>query len=159
MSGYIQIQGDPTKWWPVNPVQASQLTGPAVAVPIMAPLFGTLLISSRAASIALVDTGPAGVVPSDAGIFMESIYVPTVTGAPGSTGYELPPGTNLTNVQSEIATLMSEGKSQVIALGSAISGGSLVLNGATLPFVVLCPVHARGVLGDPSGGGVVPSDR
>ena len=161
MSSYLQIQGDPTKWWPVQPVQASQLTGPAVPVAIRAPLFGTLLISSRAGSVALVDPGPAGVVPSDADILLESIYVPTVTGPSASgTVHELPPGTNLANLQSEIATLMSEGKSQTITVGSAISGGGvLVLNGATLPFVVLCPVHQANVLDDPSGGGVVPSDR
>ena len=58
-----------------------------------------------------------------------------------------------------LAKLMTEGKSQTITVGSAISGGGvLVLNGATLPFVVLCPVHQAGVLGGPSGGGVVPSD-
>jgi len=158
MTNYLQIQGDPTKWWPVQPVEAAQLRGPTLSVAIQAPLYGTLVISSRTATITLVskpDVG--GSVPSGADILVESIYLPTATGpSPGSTGYELPAGTNLADLASEIATLMSEGKSQAIPLGGALSGGVLMLNGATLPFVVLAPVH-ESVLGEPSGGGSVPS--
>ena len=159
MTSYLQIGGDPTMWVPTQPVDPSQLTKAPVPVPITAPLFGTLLISSKAASIALVDPGDQGPVPSDAIILVESLYVPTATGASQSfTGYQLVPGTNLADLQTQIATLMTQGTSQAIPLGGGTLNGVVVLNGATLPFVVLAPVHQKNVLGDPSGGGPVPSD-
>ncbi len=159
MTTYLQVGGDPTLWVPEQPVNPSQLTAPTVSVPIIAPLFGTLLISSKAASIALVDPGDAGAIPSDADVLVESLYVPTATGASRSfTGYQLAPGTNLADLQTQIATLMTKGTSQAIPLGGVPLHGVVVLNGATLPFVVLAPVHANSVLGDPSGGGAIPSD-
>jgi hypothetical protein len=160
MTNYLQIQGDPTSWWPAQPVQAAQLTEPTLTVAIERPLFGTLVISTRVASIMLVSNdGVGGPVPSDADILVESIYLPTAAGpSAGSTGYELPADTNLANLASEIATLMSQGQSRVIPLGGAQPGAVLMLNWATLPFVVLAPVHVSGALGQPSGGGPVPSD-
>ena len=162
MSSYLQIQGDPTKWWPVQPVQASQLTGPVMSVPIKAPLVGTLLISARAASVAVFNTvfDPEGVVPSDVAVPMPTIYVPSAAGPTvGSTGYQLPLNTDLASLATQITALMQGGESQAITLGGAASGGELVLNGATLPFVVLCGVSTQGALGQASGGGPVPSDR
>ena len=159
MTTYLQIGGDPNTWVPAEAVDPSQLTAPTVPVPIIAPLFGTLLISSKAASIALVDPGDAGPVPSDAIVLVESLYVPTATLASSSlTGYQLAPGTNLADLQTQIAMLMTKGTSQAIPLGGGTLHGVVVLNGATLPFVVLAPVHEKSVLGDPSGGGPVPSD-
>jgi hypothetical protein len=159
MATYLQISGDPTMWVPQQMPQPSQLTAPTVPVPITAPLLGTLLISSRAASIAFVDTGASGGVPSDFDVLVESLYVPTGTGASQScTGYQLPPGTNLADLQTQIATLMTEGTSQAILLGGGTFHGVVVLNGATLPFAVLAPVNVKSVLGDPSGTGGVPSD-
>jgi hypothetical protein len=159
MTTYLQIGGDPTMWLPAEPVDLSQLREGPVPVPIIAPLFGTLLISSRAASIALVDPGDKGPVPSDAIVLVESLYVPTATRASQSfTGYQLAPGTNLADLQTQITALMRKGTSQAIPLGGGTLTGEVVLNGATLPFVVLAPVHETSILGDPSGGGPVPSD-
>jgi hypothetical protein len=159
MTTYLQISGDPTMWMPAQVPQSSQLTAPTVSVPITAPIIGTLLISSKAASIALVNTGDGGGVPSDFTVPVESLYVPTGTGvSQGFTGYQLPAGTNLAQLQTQIATLMTEGTSQTVTLGDTPFTGVVVLNGATLPFVVLASVNAGSVLSEPSGTGGVPSD-
>jgi hypothetical protein len=66
MTNYLQIQGDPTTWWPAQPVQAAQLTQPTLNVTIEKPLVGGILvISIRAASIMLVSNDGGGPVLSD----------------------------------------------------------------------------------------------
>jgi hypothetical protein len=153
MPSYIQIQGDPTKWW-VDPGQSVNVDQPAsqtLSVQITAPLKGTLLISPKAASIAVFENPPGADAPNPLPSLGAAIYVPTPTGPSGnSPGYYLPPSVNLSDLSSQIATIMGEGQSQTVALGGISSGGTLVLNGATLSFVVLC-----GATG--SGGGAVPS--
>jgi hypothetical protein len=142
MTTTLQIADDPTLWVPAGPVDPSQLTGATVQVPIKAPIFGTLLISSRAASIALYDPGDSGPVPSDGISLVASLYVPTgADAAVNLNTYLLPPGTDLGKLTNEIAALMTEGKRQTITLGSGTARGTIILNGATLPFVVLAPVH------------------
>ncbi len=161
MTTYLQIGDDPTKWETDEPVDPSQLTKPTVPLPITAPLLGTLLISARAASIAVMnieDGGPAGGIPSDFKVLVESLYLPTGTGAAQTwTGYQLSPGVNLGDLQTQIAALMTEGTTQTITLGSG-ANSAVVLNGATLPFVVLAPVNVGRVHGEPSVGGGIPSD-
>jgi hypothetical protein len=86
-----------------------------------------------------------------------AIYVPTATGpSAGNVGYELPTSVNLATLASQITALMSGGGSQTITLGTA-SGGTVVLNGATLSFVVLCQATTSGGLtGSPAGS--IPHD-
>lgn len=153
MPSYIQIQGDPTKWWvdPRQSVSVDQPTNQTLSVQITAPLKGTLLISPRAASVAVFENPPGASAPSPLPSLGATIYVPTPTGPSGdSPGYYLPPSVNLSDLASQIASIMGEGQSQTVALGGIASGGTLMLNGATLSFVVL-----QGATD--SGGGAVPS--
>lgn len=161
MSRFLQIDDDPTKWLLDPPTDASSLTGQTPRFQVKAPLAGTLLLSSRvAASAAVFDLPAEGAAPSALAIATPVIYVPTGTGpSAGSAGYELPPFVVLPDLADQIATSMRDGSSQTIALGGTEFGGTLVLNGAALSFVVLCPAtSAGGVLGDPSGTGAVPLD-
>jgi hypothetical protein len=148
MTSYLQIAGDPTKWWPAEPFSASQLTGQPVNVPIASPVNGYLVISPRAAGIAVFELNQTP--PMMLGIEAQGIYVPTAAGlAVGHAGYQLPTSADLANLAGQITTLMRGGGSQTITLGGTASGGTLVLNGATLSFAVVFQ-------GVPIGGGVVP---
>ncbi len=101
MYSHIQIDGDPTKWWLDQPIDASYLTGQTPRFQVKAPLVGTLLLSPKsAASVAFFDIPPEGAIPPPEGAVPHDvdlpasasvIYVPTATGpSAGSVGYELP---------------------------------------------------------------------
>jgi len=149
MSAYIQIEGDPTRWWPTQPFQASQLTGQPLSIPVNAPAQATLVVSGKAGSVAVFEV-PAGQPGPTIEPQVPSIYVPTATGlATGHVGYALPANANLTDLANQIVATMRSGHNQAITLSG---GGTLVLNGATLSFVVLCQAIVLGI------GGSMPHD-
>jgi hypothetical protein len=141
----LQIEGDPTTWLLRNPIDASALTSqqPFQAT-IVAGLNGTLtlgrngtlILSSRAAASAVL-SGIGNAIPSGGHLVSPSfLYLPSATGLkPGTPGYALPPETDPAALQNEITAAMSQ--SEFCTIPS--SSGVLVLNGATLPFVVLFP--------------------
>jgi hypothetical protein len=155
MSDYFQVEGDPTNWWPTQPVQPSQLTGQALTIQVTAPLAGALLLSPNA-SVAIFNQSSA-TAPGYLPLANPAIYLPTATGPSAvSAGYALPASVDLGNLASQITTVLHNGTSQTIALAN---GGSLVLSGAELSFVVLCPATATAApSGGPVAGGAVPHD-
>jgi hypothetical protein len=149
VTSYLQIEGDPTRWFPVNPFQASQLTGQPLSIPVIAPAQATLVISGKAGSVAVFE-----VPSSQPGPTIEpqapTIYVPTAAGlSAGRVGYDLPANVNLTDLANQIIASMKSGHTQAVILSG---GGTLVLNGATLSFVVLCQAIVLGI------GGSMPHD-
>jgi hypothetical protein len=156
-SSYLRIADDPTKWWLEQPADVSHLTGPTARFEVKAPLAGLLLLSAKAApSVAAFNLSSAEVMPKVVNLAVPTIYLPAVTGpSAGSAGYELPASTDLGKLADEITTLMGAGHAQSIPL----SGGTLLLNGASLAFVVLCPGTTAPPQEDPpSVGGAVPHD-
>jgi hypothetical protein len=150
MPSYIQIEGDPTQWWIAEPFPASQLTGQPLTVQVSAPVVGTLVLSGKPGSIAVFGS-PSGQGPNDLDVPIPSIYVPTPSGiSEGHVGYQLPASADLDSLSGQIAGSMHNGQSQIITLGGDASGGTLVLNGATLSFVVLCMQNP------PAVGGATP---
>jgi len=146
MPSYIQIGDDPTKWWLVQPFNASQLAGQPLNLNLGGPLDGILVLSGESASVAVFDE-PDATFPSTLNPTVGAIYLPTATGPSAAHfGYALPPTANVENLASEIAAAMRSGTRQTITL---YGGGTLVLNGATLSFVVIQP----GALGDSSSHG------
>jgi hypothetical protein len=146
MPNYIQIGDDPTKWWLIQPFNAGQLTGQPLNLNVAGPLSGFLVLSGKPASVAVFDepnaTFPPIVNPTSA-----AIYLPTATGPSAAHfGYVLPPTVNVATLAGQIATTMRNGSRQTITL---YGGGTLVLNGATLLFVVIQP----GAIGVSSGHG------
>ena len=134
MACHIQIGDDPTIWWLVEPIQPSQLTQP-LTVLTWYPIKGILVLSPRASHVAIF-TPPPVLVPQPIG-GSTGLYLPTAAGvSAGHAGYELPGG-DPQALADQIQTLMRNGQSQTITLGGA--GGTLVLNGATLPFAVTAP--------------------
>jgi hypothetical protein len=135
MACHIQIGDDPTLWWLVEPIQPGQLTQ-ALTVLTWYPIRGTLVLSPRATNVAIFSPPPVLVPPPLPG--PGGLYLPTATGpSAGHIGYELSAGTDPGALAEQIKALMSNGHSQTITLGGA--GGTLVLNGATLPFAVTAP--------------------
>jgi hypothetical protein len=144
MPGYVQIEGDPTQWWldPGQSVDVSQLTNQVLKIKITAPLAGTLLISPKAGSIAVFENPPGAAKPVPH--LQPTVYVPTPTGPSfDSPGFDLPSSVDLSDLASQVATAMSKGSSQKVPLGGPESA-TLVLNGASLPFVVLSEVTGVG---------------
>jgi hypothetical protein len=131
---HIQIGDDPTVWWLAQPIQPSQLTQP-LTVLTWYPIKGILVLSPRASHVAIFSPPPVLIPPPLTG--PGGLYLPTAAGpSAGHTGYQLP-GTDPAVLAEQIQTLMHNGQSQTITLGGA--GGTLVLNGATLPFAVTSP--------------------
>jgi hypothetical protein len=143
MSCYIQIEGDPSKWFIEDPFPASELTGgQPLSVTSAAPIEGLMVLSSRSASVAIFNVAQEAPAPLGLPGTGSIIYLPTATGpSAGHVGFELAAGADPMTLSSQIADAMHGGHSQTIELSG---GGTLVINGATLAFVVLAPVGVGG---------------
>jgi hypothetical protein len=136
---HIQIGDDPTIWWLAEPIQPNQLTQP-LSVTTWYPIWGCLVLSPRATHVAIFTPPPVLVPSCPPGPV--GIYLPTAAGvSAGHTGYELA-GQDPGVLAEQIQALMRNGRSQTIPLGGA--GGTMVLNGATLPFAVTGPAAIGG---------------
>ena len=138
---FLQIETDPTDWG-VNgtpdalAAQLEQAAGP-VAVAVWNPLPGQLLVSPRAAFAWL--GAPGGSHPTDLPEDATSvIYLPSLSPATPTSGYALDPSETLAGLQDQIAAAMANEERIIVKLVD----GQLVLNGATLAFVVLGQVPA-----------------
>jgi hypothetical protein len=135
MACHIQIGDDPTIWWLAEQIQPSQLTQPLNLL-CWYPIRGNLVLSPRASRVAIF-TPPPVLVPTPLS-GLGGLYLPTGTGpSAGHIGYELAAGTDPDVLAEQIQALMHSGQSQTITLGG--TGGTLVLNGATLSFAVTGP--------------------
>jgi hypothetical protein len=137
MYAIVRIDGDPTTWTLQDPIDAGLLTGlgEPLAVQVTHPLRGTLLLSvGAAAGVALLDL-PVNWIPGHIQLPEPALYLPSPAGPTDSDhGYTLPAAADLAKLQSDITAAMTDGT----ILPVALAGGVLVLNGATLPFAVLC---------------------
>jgi hypothetical protein len=150
----LQTGNDPAIWY-FEPASfdavASALTPPAapVAVDVIAPLKGRLVLNPRASGIVALTlpVTPVGWIPS--GICLPSsplLYACSVTGPThDAPGYTLASGYQLAALEQEIVAAMTEGTSLTVALDVALPGkGMLALSGAALAYAVICPAAAAG---------------
>ena len=138
MACHIQIGDDPTIWWLAEQLQPSQLSQPQGLL-TWYPIRGILVLSPKASHVAIF-TPPPVLVPNPLS-GPGGLYLPTATGpSAGHIGYQLA-GQDPAALATQIQALMHSGQSQTIALGG---GGTLVLNGATLPFAVTGPAGVGG---------------
>ena len=145
---YVQIGTDPTSWRVPEGVAISsvaqdlaQATAP-VPLPVDYPLVGTLVVSARSAgTVLLTPPGPDGSHPSGARLRVPVIRVPSGVAAtvdkPGA--HSLGPGTNLAQLQQDIESAMTGGTILTLPIGDAGPNAALVLGGASLAYVILCP--------------------
>lgn len=141
----ITIAGDPTSWWTESYTDANELvaelaSGP-VNVEVFYPVKGNLLIS-KGASLAILDVPPSvSWIPSGAQAPVATLYVQAGPAADFS-GYTLPVGTNLADLESQITAAM-HGRNEIkVLVSSATGSGVAILNGASLTFAVVCPPPA-----------------
>ena len=102
-----------------------------------------MVLSGRAASVAVFNE-PDATVPAEVNPAGGTIYLPTGAGASAHNfGYGLLINEALggQNLGAEIATAMRNGARMTVPL---YGGGTLVINGATLDFVVVNPASAGG---------------
>jgi len=142
----LQIDGDPTKWILNDPMDAGQLTGlgEPLAIQVTRPLEGTLLLCpSAVAGVALLDPGPVGWMPGIVLTLRPVLYLPSPAGPTDTNhGYALPASADPAQLEGDITAAMSRGTT----LSVDLAGGVVVLNGATLPFAVLCRASAHGTV-------------
>ena len=146
MASVLQIEGDPATWAlgansPIDVIQQA-LTGQAdpITVNVIAPLKGRLILSTRSVTSVAVLTAPVGWIPGGAIEVRATLYVPSPTGPTAERhGYTLQPSADLTSLESDIVTAMADSATIAIPVADSTFTGSLLLNGGTLPFVVLCP--------------------
>jgi hypothetical protein len=137
---YLCVEGDPTQWGLAARDIAGLTAGEPVALEVITPLAGTLLLApGRAGSLSVYPSPllPGGWFPC-VELPAPHLYLPSTTGvAAQSPGYMLAPGTNLETLQQDILTAMHDGT--FLPVSATIDGhaGTVLLNGAALPFVVL----------------------
>ena len=142
----LYVGGDPTGWRLVDPVSAPapwQDSSDPVALAVNWPLFGTLVLAPRhAGSVGVLEVSPAqSWIPCQ--IVLPHLYVPTPGGVSLSApGYALAVGTDLTALQQSIEAAMRDGIALDVTVSGPSGSGVIVLNGAVLPFAVLCPPNA-----------------
>lgn len=155
----MRIDDDGTPWSLSQPIIPAQLIGASkpLAIPVIWPLRGTLLLAVRAAArVTLLpptqgddDMWPWGWIPGGQGKPLSPfIYVPTSFGqylsitsdattlGPGPD--PLPEGIDLPMLEGQLIAAMTTGTRVEVQTGSS-GQDALVLNGAVLPFVALFP--------------------
>jgi hypothetical protein len=140
---FLYIGSDPTSWElgspePVPPPWRD--SSDPVALAVVKPLYGTLVLAPRrAGSVALLAAlFDYPWIPSQ--LLLPRVYVPTSAGVgPRQPGYSLAAGTNLPELERSLKAAMRDGTTLDLTVSGLDGTGVLVLNGAVLPFAVLCP--------------------
>ena len=145
----IRIEGDPTSWTlatPADPGQVAASSGPVV-LEVSEPLAGRMLLSPRSAG-SVVCLQPAasphhGVVPNGVRLPEQCLYVSSATGPDPHSNppryYVLPRSADLAALEAQITAAMGEGTVLSVDFTGPVDAGVVVLNGAAVSFVVLCP--------------------
>jgi hypothetical protein len=147
MNNVLRIEGDPASWILYDATieaLARRLhhSVDPIALRVVAPLQGRLVLSPRCAgSVALLaPPGGVGWVPGHIMLPASLIYVASVTGPTQDFhGYALTSSVDLDDLERKIMAAMDEGTVITVEISDGTESGVLVLNGATLPLVVLCP--------------------
>ena len=146
----LQIGTDPAAWtiqdasYETVHQELFNATGP-VALNVASPLHGRLLISHRCAGSVAMIQPPGGIGwdthgwnPSGADLpTLSFLYLPSATGpVPGAPRYAV---SNVLTaaLEKDILTAMANGTLFSVNVSAPTGNGGLILNGATLSFVVL----------------------
>jgi hypothetical protein len=148
MNRMLRIGNDPTTWWATEADAdalwpAGDVPHAPVPVPVLAPLAGQLILNPRALGAVAVLSAPpneGGWVPSDVEAPAARIYVP---GAPVADrtelGYRLAAGTDVAALVQQVSSAFADGSTLHVPVADGLGGGRLVVNGAALSHVVICP--------------------
>ena len=147
----VRIGTDPTSWAVAEPSYASiveqlgQASAPVVLM-VTAPLDGQLVLSHRAAGSVAVIQPPGGRVwethewnpGHGAAPTAPLVYLAAPAGSGQGPGFAVSSNVNKATVVEEIASAMKEGTMLTLQVYDASGTGALVINGAALPFAVVC---------------------
>jgi hypothetical protein len=158
MYNVLRLEGDPASWILYDATieaLARRLneSGDPVALQVVDPLQGRLVLSPRCAgSVALLaPPGGVGWVPGHIMLPAAHLYVASVTGPTQDfPGYALASSVDLDGLERKIMAAMDEGTVITVEVSDGTESGVLMLNGAALPLVVLCPPST------PAPGGSTP---
>lgn len=144
---YIRIEGDPTCWQlrpAIDPEQLTASTAPT-ELAVSDPLAGTLLLSRRLfGSVVILSPPPdSGHIPNGLILTEPCLYVPSTTGPDPHSNppryYQLDRSEDLQALRAKITAAMSGGTFITVNVTGRADTGVVVLNGAALSFVVVCP--------------------
>jgi hypothetical protein len=143
---FLYVGEDPTEWQLASPEPVPppwRYSSDPVALAVARPVFGTLVLAPRRAGSITLLAAEKDHPWIPAQLLLPHIYVPTSAGlGPGQPGYSLAAGTDLPGLQESIKAAMRDGSTLELAVSGLSGDGVLVLNGAVLPFAVLCPPNA-----------------
>jgi hypothetical protein len=151
----LTVGADPTSWFLKGAeygVLAGQLSqGGLMVLPVAAPFQGTLVLSvAHAGNVSLLrplgdwgshpgDANAPPTIPPPVALSAPVLYLPSANDASrDAPTYELPAGTDLDALVQSIKAAMADGTLLPVPV-HADGGGVLVINGASLAFVVVCP--------------------
>jgi hypothetical protein len=140
---FLRVDGDPTLWGLAElDVAPSLAAHDPVALEVVSPLAGTLLLAPLRAGHIAVSTpraGPGGGWVPCVKLKDPYLCLPSTTGvAAHSPGYMLAaPDTDLETLKEAILAAMRDGTFRTVNVSFAGTTGVVLLNGAELPFVVL----------------------
>jgi len=139
----LRVQGDPTSWGlsELDIAEPAWLTaGDPVALAVVTPLAGTLLLApGRAGSLALSPVPPGGGWVPCVKLPSPYLYLPSPAGVLAhAPGYVLAgPDTDLASLQQAILAAMHDSTLLTVTVNDNGNQGVVLLNGAQLAFAVL----------------------
>jgi len=141
----LKIAGDAHTWTLSSPLDPSTLTGDGspLSLDVTNPLEGVMVLSPSAAGSvtllpgAVAPVTPQGWIPGDEKTRLPFVYLPGTGGTSPQDMYPLPSATDRDALTDEIAAAMEAGTRFSLSCGSSEQDGTLVLNGAALPFAVV----------------------
>jgi hypothetical protein len=139
----LRIETDPTYWELTEAVEQVPTSSDPVVLPVSHPLLGDLVLSPRSVSSAvfferidIYGTRPNGMPIGGPVLYVPSPLGPDVHRNP-TNFYPLASSVDRVALQAEIIAAMAGGTFLTVN----IDRGTVVINGAAVPFVVLCPRH------------------
>ena len=142
----LKITGDANTWTLSSPLDPGALIGAdtPLTLGVTNPLKGTLVLSpTTAGGVTLLPgeaagANPAGWIPGDGHMQLPFVYLPSGTGSISPQDmYPLPADTDRDALADEIAAAMEAGTRFSLPYGADQQDGTVVLNGARLPFAVV----------------------
>jgi hypothetical protein len=142
----LKIAGDVNTWTLSSPLDPGALTraDAPLTLAVTNPLEGTMVLSpATAGGVTLLlggppDGGPMDWIPGDDQVPLPFIYLPSGAGSSSPQDmYPMPRYTDSAALADEIASAMQAGTRLSLPYGNGQQDGTVVLNGARLPFAVV----------------------
>jgi hypothetical protein len=139
----LRVDSDPTSWELTDGVEEVPTSSDPVVLPVYHPLLGDLVLSSQSMGSAVFleyrlppdryGTRPNGMPMSNGALYLPSPTGPDRQMIPPNI-YALDSSVDLGDLKDKIIAAMTDGTFLTVK----VARGEVVINGARLPFAVLC---------------------